>query len=70
MGGMSNEANGRGERGEIDFFRSDPGAPGIVILDGGLGALALHQPRVVAFVYGEDLPRSPTLPFGRWKKAS
>lgn len=45
--------------------------PGIVIADGGMGGRALLQaPRVRAFVYGEELPSSPTLPFGRWKRAS
>ncbi len=46
-------------------------APGIVVTDGGLGTRTDRQhPRVVAFVYGEELPASPTLPFGRWKQAS
>jgi hypothetical protein len=43
-------------------------APGIVIADGGAGRLIeLKGPRVRAFVYGEEQPTSPTLPFGRWK---
>lgn len=46
-------------------------APGIVILDGGLGVRANREPpRIPAFVYGEKLPSVPTLPFGRWKTAS
>jgi hypothetical protein len=27
-------------------------------------------PRFWGFVYGEFLPQTPSLPFGRWKKAS
>jgi hypothetical protein len=43
-------------------------APGIVIADGGAGRLVeLKGPRVRAFIYGEEQPSSPTLPFGRWK---
>ncbi len=46
-------------------------APGIVIADGGVGSrLAGQHPRVRAFVYGERIPATPTLPFGRWKVAS
>lgn len=42
--------------------------PGIVIADGGLGRLTqTRAPRLRAFIYGEELPSSPTLPFGRWK---
>ncbi|MSR22985.1 MAG: hypothetical protein EXR92_05505 [Gemmatimonadetes bacterium] len=45
--------------------------PGILIADGRLAIeTALRHPRVVAFVYGEDLPALLTLPFGRWKKGS
>ena len=45
-------------------------ALGIVIADGGLGArLGLRAPLVRAFIYGEEPPTSPTLPFGRWKGA-
>jgi hypothetical protein len=48
-----------------------PDAPGIVIADGGIGVRTdRHRPRVAAFVYGEELPAPPTLPFGRWKQAS
>jgi hypothetical protein len=43
-------------------------APGIVIADGGAGRhIELKGPRVRAFIYGEEQPSSPTLPFGRWK---
>ncbi len=46
-------------------------ALGIVITDGGLGArTGLKTPVVRAFVYGEESPAPPTLPFGRWKEAS
>jgi len=42
--------------------------PGIVIADGGAGQRTqLQGPRVRAFIYGEEQPLSPTLPFGRWK---
>jgi len=45
-------------------------ALGIVIADGGLGArLGLRAPLVRAFIYGEEPPTLPTLPFGRWKGA-
>ena len=46
-------------------------ALGIVIVDGGLGArTGLKAPVVRAFIYGEQSPAPPTLPFGRWKEAS
>lgn len=49
----------------------DGDVPGIVITDGGMGSRTdLKSPRVRAFVYGEQIPASPTLPFGRWKVAS
>jgi len=49
----------------------DGDVPGIVILDGGQGSrIDLKGPRVRAFVYGEEPPPTPTLPFGRWKVAS
>jgi hypothetical protein len=45
--------------------------PGIVILDGGEGSRTDREgPKVRAFLYGEDMPVTPTLPFGRWKAAS
>ncbi len=45
-------------------------APGIVIKDGGVGERTLKNgSRVRAFVYGEELPGAPTLPFGRWRAA-
>jgi hypothetical protein len=45
--------------------------PGILITHGGwrTGADILSV-GLRAFVYGEKLPASPTLPFGRWKRAS
>ena len=62
-GGLAEEQLGWGAPGA--------GAPGILIADGGVGSLAdRRHPRVVAFVYGEAMPASPTLPFGRWKRAS
>jgi hypothetical protein len=46
-------------------------APGIVIADGGLGArVGRMTPLVRAFIYGEEAPISPPLPFGRRKQAS
>lgn len=43
-------------------------APGIVIKDGGVGQRTIRRgSRVRAFVYGEELPGTPTLPFGRWR---
>lgn len=62
----------RGNGDVVDFGTFDgSNAPGIQIADGGMGtAAALTPPRLLAFVYGEELPRSPTLPFGRWKRAS
>jgi hypothetical protein len=55
------------------LLQSDPvakDAVGIVIADGGLGArLGSRAPLVRAFIYGEEPPTSPTLPFGRWKGA-
>ena len=46
-------------------------ALGIVIADGGLGnRTRWRSPLVRAFVYGEEPADSPTLPFGRWKRAS
>ena len=45
-------------------------APGIVIKDGGVGERVVQNgSRVRAFVYGEELPGTPTLPFGRWRVA-
>lgn len=42
--------------------------PGIIIADGGSGRrVQVQGPRLRAFIYGEDEPSSPTLPFGRWK---
>lgn len=56
-------------RPDIPVKRNDGGdAPGIVIADGGEAArLSGQLPRVRAFVYGERIPATPTLPFGRWK---
>lgn len=46
-------------------------APGIVIKDGGVGERTIQRgSRVHAFVYGEELPGTPTLPFGRWRAAN
>ncbi len=46
-------------------------ALGIVIADGGFGArTGLKTPLLRAFIYGEESPEQPTLPFGRWKEAS
>lgn len=45
---------------------------GIVIAmgEGGNVRTGSGSPRLQGFVYGEFLPRTPSLPFGRWKKAS
>lgn len=52
-------------------IQEDSDARGIVIADGGLGQRAgLRTPVVRAFIYGEESPDLPTLPFGRWKEAS
>lgn len=51
--------------------RSSGNVPGIVIADGGFGSRRAQElPRLRAFVYGEQVPVTPTLPFGRWKSAS
>lgn len=48
-----------------------PPALGIVIAVGVLSNCGrAHSPLVRAFVYGEEVPDAPTLPFGRWRKAS
>ena len=56
-------------RTRIPLHRDEGGdVPGIVIADGGEAArLSGQLPRVQAFVYGERIPETPTLPFGRWK---
>lgn len=42
--------------------------PGIVIADGSAGRQGPAEgPRLRAFIYGEEEPAAPTLPFGRWK---
>lgn len=42
--------------------------PGIVIADGGAACRVQPEgPRLRAFIYGEEQPAAPTLPFGRWK---
>lgn len=43
--------------------------PGIVIAHAGWRT-GERTAGVRAFVYGERQPSTPTLPFGRWKKAS
>lgn len=45
---------------------------GIVIAMGETegGRKSESTPRFKWFVYGEALPPAPSLPFGRWKKAS
>lgn len=45
--------------------------PGILIADGGVGhAAEARRPRISAFIWGEREEVAPTLPFGRWRKAS
>jgi hypothetical protein len=57
--------------GALQPEREPKDVPGIVITDGGLGArFGLRTPLVRAFIYGEESPSLPTLPFGRWKQAS
>lgn len=34
------------------------------------GRAAEARPRTAAFVWGQELPHAPTLPFGRWKQAT
>lgn len=41
-------------------------AVGIVVKDGGE---AQSRPRAVAFVWGGKVRPTPSLPYGRWKKA-
>jgi hypothetical protein len=61
-----------------DRARSDRGGEGgeglrgIVIAMGESGGARTKRetPRFWGFVYGEFLPQTPSLPFGRWKKAS
>lgn len=63
--------SGSGKHRARHTDRTFSDARGIVIADGGVGSRLVQQvPRVRAFVYGEDLPASPTLPYGRWKVAS
>ena len=48
-----------------------PRALGIVIAVGALGnGSRARSPIVRAFMYGEEVPDAPTLPFGRWRNAS
>ena len=48
-----------------------PRALGIVIAVGALGSRGrARSPLVRAFVYGEEIPNAPTLPFGRSRKLS
>ncbi|MEX2530444.1 MAG: hypothetical protein WD960_06685 [Gemmatimonadota bacterium] len=61
---------GNGDRARR-FGKGSADARGIVITDGGVGSRLTRQiPRVRAFIYGESVPTTPTLPFGRWKAAS
>jgi hypothetical protein len=48
------------------------GLRGIVIAMGENGGAKNRtgSPRFWGFVYGEFLPQTPSLPYGRWKKAS
>jgi hypothetical protein len=57
-------------RKDRDKVTQEKDVPGIVIAFGSSAAAGLHAAGVRAFVYGEQLPSSPTLPFGRWKAAS
>ena len=66
---MDDSAPTSAPAGPPTWERAD--ALGIVIVDGGLGArTGLKAPVVRAFIYGEQSPAPPTLPFGRWKEAS
>jgi hypothetical protein len=66
MGMEKNLGTGIMGRGE----RTDE-VPGIVIAHGGWTPKTESlKAGLRAFVYGEKLPASPTLPFGRWKRAS
>jgi hypothetical protein len=59
------------ERGQGRRIKGRDQVPGIVIAHGGWQSSAKSiGSGLRAFVYGEKVPASPTLPFGRWKGAS
>ena len=62
----------RADRRGAEVSRESSGeVRGIVIAMGEVGGAGVSgRPRLEGFVYGEFLPKTPTLPFGRWKKAS
>jgi len=63
--------SGRTDRSAWSRKQGCSDVPGIVIAFGaGADATGPRVPALRAFVYGEKLPTSPTLPFGRWKQAS
>lgn len=65
------DRSSRVRRPEARRDRRRGNVPGIVIADGSLGVReGMKRPRVRAFIYGEEIPTAPTLPFGRWKEAS
>lgn len=39
-------------------------------MSGGPAGASDHRPRIAAFIWAEREDVPPTLPFGRWKKAS
>jgi len=55
---------------DCENLTQEKDVPGIVIAFGSSAAAGLRAAGVRAFVYGEQLPSSPTLPFGRWKAMS
>jgi hypothetical protein len=56
----------------IDRART-PARPGASEVGGimvQMGRPAVERPLTVAFVWGQELPHAPTLPFGRWKASA
>ena len=51
---------------QVERVPAGSGAVGIVVKNGGE---AERRPRAVAFVWGGKVRPTPSLPYGRWKKA-
>lgn len=65
------EYSGKTDRSARSKKQGCSDIPGIVIAFGATSEAAVPRvPALRAIVYGEKVPTSPTLPFGRWKKAS
>ena len=43
---------------------------GIVVMRGGAREAKERPPRIAAFIWGGKVRPTPTLPYGRWKRAS